>query len=113
MICTSTKLVALAALICAAGCSAHAPAYLSATDPGDQPPAVRKILASAREQIKTTRGYTQDYLVIAYPGGDVPAATGACTDVIIRSFRNAGVDLQREVHRIWRQISLPILRSGD
>lgn len=33
-----------------------------------------------------------------YPGGDMPADTGACTDVVIRAFRNAGVDLQKEVH---------------
>jgi uncharacterized protein YijF (DUF1287 family) len=45
-----------------------------------------------------TRGYTQSYFVIPYPNGDVPMETGACTDVIIRSFRAAGIDLQREVH---------------
>jgi uncharacterized protein len=33
-----------------------------------------------------------------YPGGDVPADTGVCTDEIIRSYRAVGVDLQKEVH---------------
>jgi uncharacterized protein YijF (DUF1287 family) len=61
-------------------------------------PEIRKILDSAEEQIRTTREYTQKYFVIPYPNGDVPQETGACTDVIIRSFRNAGVDLQQEVH---------------
>ena len=61
-------------------------------------PEIRKLLESALEQIKVTRGYTQEYFVIPYPGGDVPADTGACTDVIIRSFRSASVDLQKEVH---------------
>ncbi|HEX8353336.1 MAG TPA: DUF1287 domain-containing protein, partial [Pyrinomonadaceae bacterium] len=34
----------------------------------------------------------------AYPGGDVPAEVGVCTDEVIRSYRAVGVDLQREVH---------------
>jgi uncharacterized protein YijF (DUF1287 family) len=63
----------------------------------DSPP-IRNLLENAMEQTRTTRGYTQDYFVIAYPNGDVPAETGACTDVIIRSFRSAGIDLQKEVH---------------
>ncbi len=59
---------------------------------------VRSIIESALRQTRTTTGYTQDYFVIPYPNGDVPAETGACTDVVIRSFRAAGVDLQKEVH---------------
>lgn len=61
-------------------------------------PEIRKVLESAQEQIRTTREYTQQYFVIPYPNGDVPPETGACTDVIIRSFRKSGVDLQKEVH---------------
>ena len=61
-------------------------------------PPVRKVVESALEQTRITTGYTQDYFKIAYPNGDVPSETGACTDVIIRSFRAAGVDLQKEVH---------------
>jgi len=33
-----------------------------------------------------------------FPGGDVPADTGVCSDEIIRSYRAVGVDLQKEVH---------------
>lgn len=61
-------------------------------------PKIKKILESARRQTRTTTGYTQKYFSIDYPNGDVPAHTGACTDVVIRSFRAAGVDLQKEVH---------------
>src|SRR5260370_40811951 len=39
-----------------------------------------------------------DYVGIAYPGGDVPADTGVCTDEVIRIYRAVGVDLQKEVH---------------
>ena len=32
------------------------------------------------------------------PGGDVPADTGVCTDVVVRSYRALGFDLQKLVH---------------
>jgi uncharacterized protein len=38
-----------------------------------------------------------------YPGGDVPATTGVCADVIVRAFRQAGVDLQQLVHEDMRR----------
>src|SRR5688572_18065432 len=63
-----------------------------------QPKVVQLLLASAHEQTKVTRNYTQDYYNIPYPNGDVPPETGACTDVLIRAFRKAGIDLQKEVH---------------
>ena len=46
--------------------------------------------------------YTPDYVNISYPNGDVPAKTGVCTDVIIRSYRKLGIDLQKEVHEDMR-----------
>ncbi len=42
--------------------------------------------------------YTPKYVSIKYPNGDVPAKTGVCTDVVIRSYRKLGIDLQKEVH---------------
>lgn len=38
------------------------------------------------------------YVSISYPMGDVPENTGACTDVVIRSFRLIDIDLQQKVH---------------
>ena len=35
---------------------------------------------------------------IRYPDGDVPINTGVCSDVVVRAFRKAGIDLQKEVH---------------
>lgn len=46
--------------------------------------------------------YTPDYISINYPNGDVPAKTGVCTDVVIRSYRKLGIDLQKEVHEDMR-----------
>lgn len=42
--------------------------------------------------------YTPDYVKLKYPNGDVPAKTGVCTDVIIRTYRKLNIDLQKEVH---------------
>ncbi len=42
--------------------------------------------------------YDPSYFSIKYPNGDVPSNKGVCTDVIIRSYRKSGVDLQKEVH---------------
>ena len=42
--------------------------------------------------------YDPSYFVIAYPNGDVPANKGVCTDVIIRTYRKMGIDLQKDVH---------------
>jgi uncharacterized protein YijF (DUF1287 family) len=62
-------------------------------------------VAAAIEQAGITTGYDPAYVSIDYPGGDVPAETGVCSDVIVRAFRKAGIDLQKEVHedmgRAW------------
>lgn len=59
---------------------------------------IKKMLASAVEQTTLTKNYDPVYTVIAYPNGDIPIEKGVCTDVVIRAFRKAGVDLQKEVH---------------
>lgn len=52
--------------------------------------------AAARDGLPVR--YVNEYVKIRYPGGDVPADTGVCTDEVIRSYRALGIDLQREVH---------------
>lgn len=42
--------------------------------------------------------YDPSYFSIAYPGGDVPANKGVCTDVVVRAYRKVGIDLQKAVH---------------
>ena len=42
--------------------------------------------------------YDPSYFSIPYPNGDIPADRGVCTDVIIRTYRKLGIDLQKEVH---------------
>jgi uncharacterized protein len=58
----------------------------------------RRLIAAAVERTHHSVRYVSDYVRIAYPGGDVPADTGVCTDEIIRSYRAVGVDLQKEIH---------------
>ena len=61
-------------------------------------PQVKKLLESAHEQMEVTKSYDPAYVVLDYPNGDIPLEKGVCTDVVIRAFRNADVDLQKEVH---------------
>ena len=66
--------------------------------PANASPQVKQLIASAIDQTRLTTGYDPAYVSIAYPGGDVSLKTGVCSDVIVRAFRKAGIDLQREVH---------------
>lgn len=56
--------------------------------------------AHARTQANVT--YNGAYFPIAYPNGDVPQEYGVCTDVVIRSYRKLGDDLQQLVHEDMR-----------
>lgn len=47
--------------------------------------------------------YDPSYVSIPYPMGDVPDGRGVCSDVVIRAFRGAGVDLQQLVHEDMRR----------
>jgi len=47
--------------------------------------------------------YDPSYFSIKCPNGDVPAGKGVCTDVVIRTYRKMGVDLQKEVHEDMRK----------
>jgi uncharacterized protein len=58
----------------------------------------RRLVAAAIERTHHSVRYVSEYVRIPYPGGDVPADTGVCTDEIIRAYRAVGVDLQKEVH---------------
>ena len=59
---------------------------------------LRKVLENAHAQVGTTVLYDPAYVDLKYPGGDVPADRGVCTDVVIRAFRAVGIDLQQLVH---------------
>jgi uncharacterized protein YijF (DUF1287 family) len=59
---------------------------------------LRRLVSAATERTHLSVRYDPAYVRIPYPGGDVPADTGVCTDEVIRSYRALGIDLQKEVH---------------
>ncbi len=59
-------------------------------------PTQAKIVRAARAQIGDV--YDASYCSLSYPNGDPPRGRGACTDVVVRGLRAAGVDLQARVH---------------
>lgn len=61
----------------------------------DQP---TRLTQAAMDRLKASVWYDGSYRRIPYPNGDVPANIGVCTDVVIRSYRKLGIDLQRRVH---------------
>lgn len=56
------------------------------------------LVAAAVQRDNLPVRYDGRYVRIPYPGGDVPSDTGVCTDELIRVYRRAGIDLQKEVH---------------
>src|SRR5215472_12486434 len=59
---------------------------------------LRDLVAAAIERTNHSVTYDPGYVAITYPGGDVPANSGVCSDEIIRAYRAVGIDLQKEVH---------------
>ncbi len=57
-----------------------------------------RIAKAARHQVGVTKEYDPAYVALRYPGGDVPLHTGVCSDVVVRAFREVGIDLQKELH---------------
>ena len=101
----------------AVGCAAYSESDASEKGQraaGPETPPNSPLVNAARRQIGVTVTYDPSYVGLAYPGGDVPAERGVCTDVVIRALRAAyRYDLQRTVHedmtaafskypKIWR-----------
>ncbi len=61
---------------------------------------IGSLIAAARSQVGVTTVYDPSYVRLEFPGGDVSADRGVCTDVVIRALRAAwGIDLQLAVNR--------------
>ena len=101
-------LLLLIFMLAASGCQRQAQ-VISRKPPVPPTPTVRPLPANASPQLKqmldgaiaqagVTTSYDPSYVALGYPGGDVPEQTGVCSDVVVRAFRKAGIDLQKEVH---------------
>ena len=86
---------------------------------GDGIPDPLDVLIGAKKEVLNAESYTEaaeDYIGMKYPGGDVPRNIGVCTDVIVRAVRNAGIDLQKELHEDIRRAkaAYPMVKgTGD
>ena len=85
----SSARVALVVLLCLGAVAARA---------AGPPHQVAQVVTGAVEQTGYTHLYDPAYVLLAYPGGDPPPDRGVCSDVVVRAFRRAGIDLQKEVH---------------
>jgi uncharacterized protein len=73
--------------------------FAAAAPAQDRRPGISLDLARAAEsQVGVTVSYDPSYVRLAYPGGDVPRDRGVCADVVVRAFRQIGVDLQVQLH---------------
>ncbi|MEM8985067.1 MAG: DUF1287 domain-containing protein, partial [Pseudomonadota bacterium] len=70
--------------------------------PAASEPTASELVAAAIERTQHTVRYDGAYRVIDYPNGDVPADIGVCTDVLVRSYRALGIDLQQRIHEDMR-----------
>ena len=61
-------------------------------------PHLLTLARAAERQVGVTTIYDPAYRSLRYPGGDLPRERGVCADVIIRAFREIGVDLQVALH---------------
>src|SRR5580765_8241594 len=82
----------------AAACALFARSMVAPQLPARQQQFLDRLVSAAVERTHHPVRYDPAYVRIPYPGGDVPASTGVCTDEVIRAYRAVGVDLQKEVH---------------
>ncbi len=61
-----------------------------------------KMMNRAIEEAKNGVLYDAGYSQIPYPNGDVALNIGACTDVVIRSARAGGIDLQQAIQEDYK-----------
>jgi len=66
--------------------------------PANSSPNLKLVIDAAIDQIGKTTTYDASYQKLEYPNGDVPIETGVCSDVIVRAFRQSGIDLQKDIH---------------
>lgn len=88
--------MALVALVAAVAVAAqHHP---QASTEASRQDFLQQFAAAALDRTQHAVRYDPAYVRLPYPGGDVPADTGVCTDEVIRAYRAVGIDLQKEVH---------------
>lgn len=81
------------------------PAFRERTDHGHRASVLgsyyeRTLVERARLELTNVTVYDNTWMETSgFPMGDVPSNRGACTDVVVRSLREIGIDLQPLVHQ--------------
>ncbi len=60
--------------------------------------AIADLLEGARTAAGAVSRYDVAYVQLSYPGGDPGLDRGTAADLVVRAFRQAGLDLQQEIH---------------
>lgn len=89
--------VTVLAVVCPAGPEPNRHSAVPARA-GEPAGFVDGLTAAAMERLSHRVRYDGGYRSIPYPDGDVPDDVGVCTDLVVRSYRALGVDLQQLVH---------------
>lgn len=65
-----------------------------------QPSAIlsERLAAAALQRTQAKVAYEDAYYAIPYPNGDIPSDKGRAEDLLVRSYRALGIDLQKLVH---------------
>ena len=79
------------------------PVLVSAYRQGEPSDFSKKLVKAAIERTKHNVRYDGGYRKISYPNGDVPDNVGVCTDLVIRSYRRVGIDLQKDIHEDMKE----------
>ncbi|MHC4458914.1 MAG: DUF1287 domain-containing protein [Planctomycetota bacterium] len=79
------------------------PIWVSAYRPEEPAYFSKKLVEAAIERTNHIVRYDGAYRKIRYPNGDVPDDIGVCTDLVIRSYRKLGIDLQKDLHEDMKQ----------
>ncbi|MFC4992010.1 DUF1287 domain-containing protein [Rubritalea tangerina] len=62
-----------------------------------------RLAGAALQRTQVPSSYDGAYYTISYPMGDVPEGKGVGADVLVRSYRGVGIDLQQLVHEDMRE----------
>lgn len=73
-----------------------AASLLAQPQPTEPPPLL--LVRAARAFVGLPCRYDGAYRVLIYPGGDPGGGLGVCSDLVVRSYRALGIDLQVRVH---------------
>ena len=68
------------------------------TAPTMDPAKCSAVLSRAKAMVGADIRYDPAYYKLDFPGGDVPSDVGVCADVVVRSLRAVGMDLQAQLH---------------